>query len=216
MLRTAHLAYYKTSAEYELLRLLELSDVHSCTPVTLKRHENTFGLISPVRTYYLQASTPDEVQQWVQAIEEARQSLRITSPQTFSTSPIPIPTSPRRPSSQAYPPVTYSPTARAPLYNLTSSDSEDASPGTHVTSFTSPPDPSATSSPKKPLASSDSSKVVLAGYLMKCDSKRRNWRKRWFTLTGEKLVYSGSHMVSRVLSHLLEVLTLCLEGYKTP
>ena len=30
---------------------------------------------------------------------------------------------------------------------------------------------------------------------MKCGSKRRNWRKRWFVLTGEKLVYSGSHMV---------------------
>ena len=212
MLRTAHLAYYKTSAEYELLRLLELSDVHSCTPVTLKRHDNTFGLISPVRTYYLQASTSDEVQQWVQAIEEARQSLRITSPQMFSTSPIPIPTSPRH----AHPPVTYSPTARAPLHNLTSSDSEDASPGAQAISFTSPPNPSMMNSPKKPLASSDSSKVVLAGYLMKCDSKRRNWRKRWFTLTGEKLVYSGSHMVFCVLNHFLEVLTLCLKGYKTP
>lgn len=30
---------------------------------------------------------------------------------------------------------------------------------------------------------------------MKCGSKRRNWRKRWFVLNGEKLMYSGSHMV---------------------
>jgi hypothetical protein len=36
---------------------------------------------------------------------------------------------------------------------------------------------------------------VLSGYLMKCGSKRHNWRKRWFMLNGEKLVYSGSHMV---------------------
>lgn len=38
-------------------------------------------------------------------------------------------------------------------------------------------------------------KVIVSGYLMKCGSKRRNWRKRWFVLTSEKLVYSGSHMV---------------------
>lgn len=37
--------------------------------------------------------------------------------------------------------------------------------------------------------------MVVSGYLMKCGSKRHNWRKRWFVLYGEKLVYSGSHMV---------------------
>lgn len=41
-------------------------------------------------------------------------------------------------------------------------------------------------------------KIVVSGYLMKCGSKRRNWRKRWFVLYGEKLVYSGSHMVGGV------------------
>jgi hypothetical protein len=45
----------------------------------------------------------------------------------------------------------------------------------------------------------DPSKTVLSGYLMKCGSKsgskRRSWKKRWFVLTGQKLYYSGSHMV---------------------
>ncbi|KAF8239709.1 PH-domain-containing protein [Tricholoma matsutake] len=196
VLRPAHLAYYKSAAEYQLLRLLELSDVHSCTPVALKRHENTFGLISPIRTYYLQAKTHGEMQEWVHAIDEARQTLMATSTQNSVTSPIPIPTSTQ---SLSYPPsITPSPPFHsAHAQNITSSDSEDASPLAQRTYSSSSRDRSIMpSSPSKPQGSSpkDSGKVILSGYLMKCGSKRRNWRKRWFVLTGEKLVYSGSHM----------------------
>lgn len=198
MLRTAHLAYYKNSAEYQLHRLLELSDVHSCTQVTLKRHENTFGLVSPVRTFYLQAKTPGEVQEWVRAIEEARQALAATSTQNSSSTPIAIPTPTRRSTSHLPPPLTPSPPSHSGRgYNITSSDSEDASPSEQRVLSTSfrdrqvvPPSPKAQGSIPK-----DSAKIILSGYLMKCGSKRRNWRKRWFVLTGEKLVYSGSHMV---------------------
>lgn len=51
-------------------------------------------------------------------------------------------------------------------------------------------------------------KIVVSGYLMKCGSKRHNWRKRWFVLYGEKLVYSGSHMVgvARVIGTMVEAL----------
>jgi len=198
VLRPAHLAYYKSAAEYQLLRLLELSDLHSCTPVALKRHDNTFGLISPVRTYYLQAKTPGEMQEWVHAIDEARQTLMATSTQTSVTSPIPIPTS-MRPSS-SHPPVSITPSPPshvAYMQNITSSDSEDASPVVQRSYSSSSRDrPVVPPSPSKPSGFShkDSGKVILSGYLMKCGSKRRNWRKRWFVLTGEKLVYSGSHM----------------------
>lgn len=58
MLRPAHLAFYKTNAEYKLLRLLDLSEIHSCTPVELKKHVNAFGIVSPTRTFYLQAGSP--------------------------------------------------------------------------------------------------------------------------------------------------------------
>ncbi|KAG5646968.1 hypothetical protein DXG03_001691 [Asterophora parasitica] len=199
VLRPAHLAYYKNSAEYELLRLLELSDVHSCTQVTLKRHENTFGLVSPVRTFYLQAKTSTEVQEWVRAIEEARQTLTATSTQASAASPIPIPTPTRRSTSQLPLPNTPSPPSHGTRYTVTSSDSEDASPnGNRVMSAPCDRhvDIIVPSSPTRPQASipKDFNKVILSGYLMKCGSKRRNWRKRWFVLTGEKLVYSGSHM----------------------
>lgn len=200
MLRPAHLAYYKSSAEYQLLRLLELSDVHSCTQVSLKKHDNTFGLISPVRTFYLQAKTSTEVQEWVRAIEEARQTLTATSTQNSVSSPIPIPTPTRRSSSHAPLPITPSPPSHiAHVQSITSSDSEDASPTAQRTYSVSSQDrPIVPPSPTRAQGAAttrDSAKIILSGYLMKCGSKRRNWRKRWFVLTGEKLVYSGSHMV---------------------
>ncbi|KAJ7261733.1 hypothetical protein B0H12DRAFT_1105462 [Mycena haematopus] len=195
VLRPAHLAYYKTAAEYQLLRLLDLADVHSCTKVALKRHENTFGLVSPIRTFYLQAKNPGEVHDWVKAIDEARQALQAASSGSASN-PIPIPRGRLR--SNAPPPVTPSPPSLG--YYMTSSDSEDnASPsGTRSYSLSSQTRPTANVGGTSPSAKNhgvvDPAKTILSGYLMKCGSKRRNWRKRWFVLSGEQLIYSGSHM----------------------
>ncbi|KAJ7707434.1 hypothetical protein B0H17DRAFT_1032685 [Mycena rosella] len=191
VLRPAHLAYYKTAAEYQLLRLLDLSDVHSCSKVALKRHENTFGLVSPIRTFYLQAKNPGEVHDWVVAIDAARQALVAASAGSAS-SPIPIP---RGRVHHAPPPVTPSPPSHG--YYMTSSDSEDASPsGQRSYSLSSQTRPTVQAGGTSPSAKGpvDPAKTILSGYLMKCGSKRRNWRKRWFVLTGEQLVYSGSHM----------------------
>ena len=81
------------------------------------------------------------------------------------------------------PPITY-----GYHHVFTSSDSEDA--------LSPQQDRPQASLPGKPSTSpQDPAKVILSGYLMKCGSKRRTWRKRWFVLSGEKLVYSGSHMV---------------------
>ncbi|KAJ7650026.1 pleckstrin-like protein [Roridomyces roridus] len=191
VLRPAHLAFYKTAAEYQLLRLLDLSDVHSCTKVALKRHENTFGLVSPVRTFYLQAKNPTEVQDWVKAIDDARQALVAVSTGS-SSNPIPIPRGRVR---HAPPPITPSPPSHG---YMTSSDSEDASPsGQRSYSHSSQTRPAVGTSPSAKGNPIDPAKSVLSGYLMKCGSKRRNWRKRWFVLTAEQLVYSGSHMDTR-------------------
>ncbi|TFK33220.1 hypothetical protein BDQ12DRAFT_615588, partial [Crucibulum laeve] len=197
VLRPAHLAYYKNNAEYQLHRLLELSDVHSCTQVTLKRHDNTFGLISPVRTFYLQASTPEEVKSWVQAIEDARQTLMATSTQNSATTPITIPTKTKETIFTNSPPPISPPRHHTYTHHIiTSSDSEDAAPSIQRAYSASSPTRSAFGvSPSKPPSSpKDPAKVILSGYLMKCGSKRRNWRKRWFVLSGEKLIYCGSHM----------------------
>ncbi|KAF4597602.1 hypothetical protein EYR40_008064 [Pleurotus pulmonarius] len=204
VLRPAHLAYYKTSAEYKLLRLVELSEVHSCTTVALKKHENTFVLVSQSRTYYLQAQSQSEVEGWISAIEDARQTLMATSTQTSITSPIPIPGSRMHQTPRPYP-IAITPSPPNPSYmqqNVTSSDSEDASPRAQRTVSLSSQQPQtptiATSqSPNSKSIPADRAKMILSGYLMKCDSKRRNWRKRWFILTGEKLMYTGSHMDSK-------------------
>ncbi|KAK4046899.1 hypothetical protein OIO90_006407 [Microbotryomycetes sp. JL221] len=43
----------------------------------------------------------------------------------------------------------------------------------------------------------DPNKVILSGYLMK-QGKRKNWRKRWFVLLSGKLMYSKSHMDTKI------------------
>lgn len=203
------MAFYKTEAEYKLLRLLDLADVHSCTPVHLKRHDNAFGLILPKRTYYLQAGSAKDAQAWVEAIEEARVTLMTTSTQTSTNSnAIPIPGAARTSFFHGSVPISSSPQN---MDHVNSSDSEDAlSVGAPSPPSPPPPPPPMVSSspgvegqrgnmqnvtfsvsPSKP-----SPPVILSGYLMKCGSKRRNWRKRWFVLSSDKLIYSRSHMVS--------------------
>ncbi|KIJ51431.1 hypothetical protein M422DRAFT_26849 [Sphaerobolus stellatus SS14] len=180
VLRAPYLAYYKNSAEYQLLRLLDLNEVHSVTPVSLKKHANTFGLVLPSRTLYLQAGSGQEVGAWVRALNDVRERLSST------TTIIPVPT----------PPIAIPGRERAasftsgspPNHAITSSDEEGPS---HAS-----PSMAAAFSPAKgggaPIAS-DPGKVILSGYLMKC-GKRKTWRKRWFILNGEKLMYCGNHM----------------------
>jgi len=43
----------------------------------------------------------------------------------------------------------------------------------------------------------ESDKTVMSGYLTK-QGKRKNWRKRWFSLSSTRLSYSKSHMVSGI------------------
>lgn len=216
VLRPAHLAFYKTAAEYKLLRLLDLAEIHSCTPVQLKKHNNTFCMISPTRTFYLQADSPQDVAEWVKAITEARTALLATSTQSsVTTAPIPIPRSASQ-GRHSYHPQPASPTlshSHSPYnHHLTSSESEDNSPskprsyGTSANANTGAQPSGSTAaahdatSPSRQTAAVDTSKAILSGYLMKCGSRRHTWHNRWFVLSGDKLVYSRSHMVRSSLT----------------
>ena len=191
VLRSAHLVYYKSSAEYQLLQLLDLGDIHTCTPVTLKKHDNAFCIVSPNRTYYLEAGTPKEVQEWVKAVNEAREDLQLTSTLTegmvaaSSTAPIPVPRKPGE--------ANRSPSHSPHGHGITSSDSEaeGSMPGPRF--FGISPQWSAVKPPAQ--GGKDGCKPVLSGYLMKCGSRRSaSWHHRWFVLSGDKLTYSRSHM----------------------
>jgi len=97
VLRPTHVAYYKDQSEYKLLRLLDLSEIHAITPCALKRHTYTFGLVSPSRTYYLQAGNQRELEDWVRLMRECREGLvgvetvRGEQDEGLATPPIPIP-----------------------------------------------------------------------------------------------------------------------------
>lgn len=199
---------YKNSQEYRLLRLLDLSDVHSCTPVELKKHVNAFCLVLPNRTYYLEAPGSSDMQEWVKQVNLSRESLLGTSTQnSFATPPIPIPQSASHQANQH----SVSRTSNVPGAGLTpsppsarsagfaggitsESDSEDqvAGDGSKPGTMASSPSKAQTSG----NGQTDPSKVVLQGYLMKSRSKRRGWRKRYFMLSSTCLIYSANHMVS--------------------
>ncbi|GJJ08387.1 hypothetical protein Clacol_002602 [Clathrus columnatus] len=205
-------AYYKTSAEYQLLRLLDMSEVHSVTPVVLKKHENTFGLVLPTRTLYLKTESQEKVDSWVKAINQVREHLQsTTSIIPLPTPPIPIPHSHQQQRGsigrRGGDDFSTSPTA----HPVTSSDEEDLGPLMSLTDArTFSP---ATGSGAGSVSTTDPTKVVLSGYLMKC-GKRKSWRKRWFVLTGEKLTYCGNHMDQR---HQREIpLSQMLDAMESP
>ncbi|KAL5526003.1 hypothetical protein ACEPAG_7341 [Sanghuangporus baumii] len=208
VLRPAQLAFYKNSAEYQLLRLVDLVDVHSCSSIELKRHPNSLALVSPNRTYYLQANSEQEMQDWVQRVNEARESLLGTSTQNSATvASIPIPAAAsgsRDPNIASQSPGAISgrgaptpspPSARSIGFAgpvTSDSESDDQVQGDVSKSYgtgTSPSKPQAGSTANK-----DTSKIILSGYLMKSRSKRKGWRKRYFVLTSDTLFYSASHM----------------------
>jgi len=141
-----------------------------------------------------------------------------TSTQTSLTTPIPIPGAQ---STSRRVMTTHSPPQASHAQNITSSDSDDASPSARRTySASSQNRPVITSSPTQTQTiPKEASKIVLSGYLMKCGSKRHNWRKRWFVLNGEKLVYSGSHMDTKPhrqfsFSEILDALEFDMRTHK--
>ncbi|OBZ72506.1 hypothetical protein A0H81_07622 [Grifola frondosa] len=180
VLRPAHLAFYKTSAEYKLLRLLDLNEIHSCTPVALKKQR------------HVRARVPHP------HVLSAGGSPGRGAGVAPATAPIPIPGSPttaRAPFGASR--LSSSPSQSPCAHQFTSSESDDASPnGPHSYPVSSPSGPGCevSTASKQTGAVKDASKPVLSGYLMKCGSRRHNWHKRWFVLSGEKLIYCRSHM----------------------
>ncbi|CAI2197321.1 10635_t:CDS:2, partial [Funneliformis geosporum] len=72
VLRSTKLAYYKSDKEYELLKILDMNDVHSVAEVKLKNKLNVFYIVTSKRTYYVQAANKEELDEWVEAINKVK------------------------------------------------------------------------------------------------------------------------------------------------
>ncbi|KAG0351290.1 hypothetical protein BGZ54_003329, partial [Gamsiella multidivaricata] len=78
VLRTSKLAYYKDSKEYELLRIVDIRDVHRAAEVPQKHRPNVFVILTPRRTFTVQAQTHTEMCEWIQAVSEAKIQFEFT------------------------------------------------------------------------------------------------------------------------------------------
>ncbi|KAJ3157690.1 hypothetical protein HDU89_000066 [Geranomyces variabilis] len=76
VLRPTRLAYYQNDKEYELLKIIDMSDIHAIAEVELKKRKNVFGLVTRERTYYIQAGSAREAEDWLRALRAAHSHLR--------------------------------------------------------------------------------------------------------------------------------------------
>jgi pleckstrin homology domain-containing family A member 1/2 len=258
VLRPTHLACYKTSAEYKLLRLLDIADIHAATPVQLKRHPNTCGIVTRARTFYFQAETAADIDEWVQKLNVAKEALLqntgkggassekgnnnvvvpatpVVIPPSTTTSPTTAVTSATTTTAiaattvpVAIPSVSTSPVKSPPSISIlvpstspsggggpndpssplsavrpgggggnTSSDSDEPTQqagGGRASTSKSPANVLSSSSKEK---EKDPGKQIMSGYLMKCGTRRKTWRKRFFVLTTTRIAYMGNHMVGQ-------------------
>ncbi|KAG0203809.1 hypothetical protein BGX28_004050 [Mortierella sp. GBA30] len=72
VLRTSKLACYKDNKEYELLRIIDIRDVHRAAEVPVKHKSGVFVILTPRRTFTVQANDPSEMRNWIQAINHAK------------------------------------------------------------------------------------------------------------------------------------------------
>ncbi|CAG8518483.1 14201_t:CDS:2, partial [Dentiscutata heterogama] len=76
VLRSTKLAYYKSEKEYELLKILDLNDIHAVAEVKVKNRSNVFGIVTPKRTFYVQAENKKGLDDWVDAINKVKKEVQ--------------------------------------------------------------------------------------------------------------------------------------------
>ncbi|KAF9354298.1 hypothetical protein BGX34_011109 [Mortierella sp. NVP85] len=79
VLRTSKLAYYKDSKEYVLHRIIDIRDIHKAAEVEVKNRTGVFMILTPRRTYTVQADSVAEMEEWVDAINHAKVQYELAS-----------------------------------------------------------------------------------------------------------------------------------------
>ncbi|CCF53871.1 uncharacterized protein UHO2_00985 [Ustilago hordei] len=109
VLRSSKLAYYKNDKEYQLLRFIDVGDIKTVASVELKKSVNTFGIVTPKRTFYVRASSRAELESWIEALNEIMTQYAQSSTMTQemaamelgnTETPAPSSTVPQLPTSQ--------------------------------------------------------------------------------------------------------------------
>ncbi|KAF9204935.1 hypothetical protein BGZ49_004674 [Haplosporangium sp. Z 27] len=86
VLRTSKLAYYKDDKEYELLRIIDIRDLHKAAEVEVKNRTGVFVIITPRRTFSVKADSTAEMEEWVKAINQAKIQYELTSSSDMDSS----------------------------------------------------------------------------------------------------------------------------------
>lgn len=141
--------------------MIDLKSVHTAAPVTVKKHSFSFGIVTSKRTFLVKASSPDEMEDWVRAINAARRKLSereeedrakregkaVPVSQNQSTSAMPIP-HPQRDRADTI--ETHQGTYSSTFTTGTTATSYSTSPPTTNTGYFAPRVPSAS----QPIAGS--------------------------------------------------------------
>ena len=86
MLRTSKLAYYKDSKEYVLHRIIDIRDIHKAAEVVVKNRTGVFMVLTPRRTYTVQADSVAEMEEWVDAINHAKAQYELATSSDIDSS----------------------------------------------------------------------------------------------------------------------------------
>ena len=68
VLRPTQLCYYKTDEEYEIAGLIQATEIHTVEQIPDKKREFVFVVITRTRSFYLQASTKNEMDRWIDEV----------------------------------------------------------------------------------------------------------------------------------------------------
>ncbi|KAI8601198.1 hypothetical protein EDD21DRAFT_290429, partial [Dissophora ornata] len=204
VLRTSKLAYYKDSKEYVLLRIIDIRDIHKAAEVVVKNRAGVFVILTPKRTFTVQAESVAEMEEWIEAINQAKVQYELASSSDMgsssysgSTPQMEFPSS--APSTSAAAAAlaaskkpelvkqgsgTFLPPRKQNQSPLSLSD-----PG--LLTSTGGSSDTAANAPGSGLVTGEQleSKVVRQGFLLKLGKRSKTWRKKWFVLRGDKLTY---------------------------
>ncbi|CAB4431685.1 unnamed protein product [Rhizophagus irregularis] len=60
----------------KLLKILDMNDIHAVAEVKLKNKQNVFGIVTHKRTYYVQAASKKNLDEWVEAINNVKKVVQ--------------------------------------------------------------------------------------------------------------------------------------------